>query len=63
VIGDEVLSGQVVDSNTAVLAKTLWRRGVKLCKVEIVPDEIDVIVESLSAMRPKVYQSLVRSLM
>lgn len=38
VIGDEILRGQIVDTNTSYLAQKLRATGVKLCKVTVVPD-------------------------
>ena len=36
ILGDEILAGKVVDSNASWLSQLLHRRGVDLCRVEIV---------------------------
>lgn len=38
VIGDEILRGQIVDTNTSYLAKRLRASGIKLQKVTVIPD-------------------------
>ncbi|XP_015608080.1 FAD synthase [Cephus cinctus] len=43
VIGDEILRGQVTDTNTSYLATRLRAIGVKLCHVAVVPDVVDQI--------------------
>ena len=40
VVGDEILRGQVVDTNTSYLASKLYEAGFKLRKVVIVPDSV-----------------------
>ena len=52
VIGNEVLSGKIQDTNTAWLARLLYARGVDLVRVEVVPDvpeDIAATARSLSA--------------
>lgn len=43
IIGDEILSGKVTDSNTSVLIRLLWARGIHLARVAIVTDDLDAI--------------------
>ena len=43
VIGNEILSGKVVDSNSPFLARTLRSAGVSLERIEVIPDDIDTI--------------------
>lgn len=43
VIGNELLSGKIVDANTVVLARTLRRCGVRLSRVVMVLDDVEVI--------------------
>ncbi len=43
VIGNEILSGKVADSNSPFLARELRELGVQLERVNVIPDEIDVI--------------------
>jgi molybdenum cofactor synthesis domain-containing protein len=47
VIGNELLSGKIADANTVVLARTLRRCGVRLERVVMVLDEVDVIVAEI----------------
>jgi molybdenum cofactor synthesis domain-containing protein len=50
VIGDEILTGKVHDSNSHALARVLFSRGVRLRRVVVVPDDVDDIAESLRAL-------------
>lgn len=47
IIGDEVLSGRTKDTNTPTIALALGEIGVQLTEVRIIPDSIDVIVETV----------------
>lgn len=47
VIGNEILSGKTVDSNSAFLARELRQLGVTLKRVTVIPDELDVIAETV----------------
>ncbi len=49
IIGNEVLSAKVVEQNGALLIRRLRERGIPLRSVAIVPDDIDAIVEAVSA--------------
>jgi FAD synthetase len=49
VIGNEILSGKVTDSNSAFLARELRRMGVSLQRIVVIPDEIDVIADTVRA--------------
>jgi FAD synthetase len=49
VIGNEILSGKTVDSNSAFLARELRQLGVTLKKIIVIPDELDVIAETVRA--------------
>lgn len=42
VVGDEILRGQIVDTNTSYLARKLTAAGIKLQKVTIVPDIVRI---------------------
>ena len=48
VIGDEILSGKVTDENSPYLARELRSAGVLLERVAVIPDEIDVIGETVA---------------
>lgn len=54
VIGNEILSGKVVDTNSAFLAQQLRELGVSLRRMVVIPDEIDVIADEVRAMRAAV---------
>jgi FAD synthetase len=47
VIGNEILSGKTVDSNSSFLARELRRLGVTLKRVTVIPDELDVIADTV----------------
>src|SRR6266508_2288331 len=47
VIGNEILSGKTVDSNSAFLARELRQLGVTLQQITVIPDELDVIAETV----------------
>ncbi|XP_039304414.1 FAD synthase [Solenopsis invicta] len=48
IIGDEILRGQIIDTNTSYLAKSLIAVGIKLQKVVVVPDNVDDIAEEVN---------------
>lgn len=50
VIGNEILSGKVTDLNSPFLARELRALGVSLRRVEVVPDEVEVIAEAVARM-------------
>jgi molybdenum cofactor synthesis domain-containing protein len=54
IIGNEILSGRTADSNTAWIADKLAGRGTVLREVRIIPDEEDVIIETVNALRRRV---------
>src|SRR5262245_5825986 len=47
VIGNEILSGKTVDSNSAFLARELRKLGVTLKRIAVIPDELDVIEDTI----------------
>lgn len=53
VIGDEILSGRTREANAYHLAGELTRVGIDLSEVRVVPDDHDVIVEALNALRER----------
>lgn len=48
-IGDEILIGQIVDTNSAFISKELNRIGVQVYQITSVQDDHDHILEALSA--------------
>lgn len=51
VIGDEILSGEIRDTNSATLAQFLAGCGIDLMEVRVVGDEISRIVAAVNALR------------
>lgn len=51
VIGDEILSGRTRDANTHYLAGELTKIGIELREARVVPDEQEMIVSALNALR------------
>ena len=43
VIGDEMLKGQVQDTNSHYLTKHLHQKGIRVSRISVLPDDIDVI--------------------
>jgi molybdenum cofactor synthesis domain-containing protein len=54
VIGNEILSGKVADSNSTFLAQQLRAAGVSLRRIVVVPDEVEVIAEAVRDLAPTV---------
>lgn len=48
VIGNEILSGKVVDANSPFLARELRLLGVDLRRVEVIPDEVEEIAGAVA---------------
>jgi molybdenum cofactor synthesis domain-containing protein len=51
VIGDEILSGRTREANAYHLARELTRVGIDLREIRVVPDDHEVIVDALNALR------------
>ena len=47
VIGNEILTGKVRDSNAYFLACWLRERGVDLQRIQVVPDVVEVMAEAI----------------
>ncbi|CAG9771065.1 unnamed protein product [Ceutorhynchus assimilis] len=47
VIGDEILRGEVQDTNSAFLAKELHNLGIELKKITVIPDNVNTISEEV----------------
>jgi nicotinamide-nucleotide amidase len=52
-IGDEILIGQIVDTNSAWMAKQLNLQGIKVKQITSVSDDADHIIEALDAARKR----------
>lgn len=51
VIGDEILTGETQDSNSAFLCRELTARGVGVVRIVTVPDEQQAIMDELARLR------------
>jgi molybdenum cofactor synthesis domain-containing protein len=51
IIGNEILTGKIQDENTPFIARELFSIGIRLQRVIVCPDEIDVIARDLDALR------------
>ena len=51
VIGNEILSGKVVDTNAAFLCRELRSLGVALRRILVIPDELDEIAEAVRVLQ------------
>ena len=47
IIGNEILSGKVTDTNSPFLARELRKLGVTLQRITTIPDEVDVIAATV----------------
>ncbi len=47
VIGDEILTGKIKDENSVVFAKLMFEQGVRVQKIETIPDQIHIIASSV----------------
>ena len=54
IIGNEVLSGKIQDTNSVWLARMLYARGVDLVRIEVVPDDKADIARSVRALSERV---------
>jgi molybdenum cofactor synthesis domain-containing protein len=50
IIGNELLSGKIADANLLVLARALRSLGIRLRRVVMILDELDVIAEEVRAL-------------
>lgn len=53
IIGDEILSGRTQDANLKYFAARFAELGVRLKEARVIPDDPDVIVETLNAARAR----------
>ncbi len=53
VIGNEILSGKVADSNAVFLARELRGLGVSLERILVIPDDLDAIADAVREYQPK----------
>tara|TARA_Y100001936_G_C15918127_1_gene582453 strand:- start:24 stop:770 length:747 start_codon:yes stop_codon:yes gene_type:complete len=53
IIGNEILSGRTQDTNTSTLANWFNSIGVKVSEVRVIPDEENIIIETVNLLRKK----------
>jgi molybdenum cofactor synthesis domain-containing protein len=53
IIGNEVLTAKVVDANGPLLIRRLREVGIPLRSVEIIPDDVDIIIEAVARARSR----------
>lgn len=53
IIGDEILKGQTKDTNSNFLCQELYQCGIKVQRVSVIPDNIDVIADEVSTHSAK----------
>ena len=53
IIGNEILSGRTLDTNSITIALWLNSLGVKVQEVRVIPDVEDVIVQTINEVRKK----------
>ena len=51
IIGNEILSGKIADTNTAFLARGLFELGIELRRIVVCGDEVNTIRRELNALR------------
>ena len=52
-IGDEILIGQVIDTNSAYLAVELNKLGISVVQITSIPDHNEAIIQSLNAAKSR----------
>ena len=53
VIGDEILSGRTQDTNSNFIAKEMEIIGIDTNQIRVIPDEKNIIIESVNELRVK----------
>ena len=53
IIGDEILKGQTQDTNTHFLTQNLFRRGVRVERVSVIPDQVETIASEVRSFSDK----------
>lgn len=51
IIGDEILTGKVKDENSFIFANAMFNRGVKVGRIEVIPDDILDISKTINNLR------------
>jgi molybdopterin-biosynthesis enzyme MoeA-like protein len=58
IIGNEILSGRTRDANLAFLGERLNALGVRLLEARVIPDQDEVIVETLNRVRRRTHDDI-----
>lgn len=53
IIGDEILTGKVQDSNSFFLTKELWSHGINVCRISVIPDLTNEIAREVRSFSEK----------
>jgi molybdenum cofactor synthesis domain-containing protein len=53
IIGNEILSGRTLDTNTNTIAKELTNTGIRLMEVQTIPDDLELIETRLNDFRKR----------
>lgn len=53
IIGNEILSGRTLDTNTHYIAEKLVLHGIETMEVRVVPDVIETVVDSVNELRER----------
>src|SRR5215475_15915605 len=48
-VGNEILSGKIEDANAAYLCRELRALGVDVCRITVIPDEVELIAQEVAA--------------
>jgi molybdenum cofactor synthesis domain-containing protein len=48
-VGNEILSGKITDANAAYLCRELRALGVEVCRIAVIPDDVEEIAREVSA--------------
>lgn len=51
IIGNEILSGRTLDTNSQTIAKALTQKGIRLKEIQTIPDDEDLIATHINALR------------
>ena len=53
-IGDEILIGQIVDTNSSFIAKSLDKIGIEVCEMQSIADDKHAILEAFARFQNRV---------
>lgn len=53
IVGDEVLKGQTMDTNSHFLCQELYKSGINVARVSVIPDDINIIAEEVRTCSQK----------